>query len=88
MRAGLQGRLWGRSGAAASPAVPGVVWGGFVLGGFTLKRTGAVDGAVEALLVVQRDRRLAFGEDAVVEGLALAQQGDVTVEGFAHGDGA
>ena len=85
---GLPGGLRGGSRAEAVPAVPGVVWGGFVLGALALKRTGAVDGSVEALFVVQRDRRLAFGEDAVVEGLALTQQGDVTVEGLAHGDGA
>ena len=68
---GLQRGLRGGSGAEAFPAVPGVVWGGFVLGTFALERTGGVDGSVEALLVVERDRRLAFGKDAVVEGLAL-----------------
>ena len=71
----------------ASPAVPGVVWGGFVARAFTLEGAGLVDGTAEAFFVVCGDGRLALSEDSVVEGLALAEEGDGAVEAFTDGDG-
>ena len=71
----------------ASPAVPGVVWGGFVARAFTLEGAGLVDGTAEAFFVVCGDRRLALSEDSVVEGLALAEEGDGAVEALTDGDG-
>ena len=66
-------------GIEGSPAVPGVVWGGFVPGVFALTGTGLFDGAREAFFVVYGDGGLAFSEDTVVEGLALAQEGHMAV---------
>ena len=50
------GWLWGTGGRGwveASPAVPGVVWGGFVARAFALEGAGLVDGTAEAFFVVQ-----------------------------------
>ena len=82
--------LWGRGGRGwveGSPAVPGVVWGGFVARAFALEGAGLVDGTAEAFFVVCGDGRLALSEHPVVEGLALAEEGDGAVEAFTDGDG-
>ena len=46
----------------ASPAIPGVVWGGFVARAFALEGAGLVDGTAEAFFVVCGDGRLALSE--------------------------
>ena len=55
----------------ASPAIPGVVWGGFVVRAFALEGAGLVDGTAEAFFVVCGDGRLALSEDSVAVALAL-----------------
>ena len=42
-------------------------------------------GGVIAFLIIQRDRRLAFVEDAIRQGPALVEQGHGAVEGLADG---
>ena len=70
-----------------SPAIPGVVWGGFVARAFALEGAGPCRRYGRGFFVVCGDGRLALSEDSVVEGLALAEEGDGAVEALTDGDG-
>ena len=74
----------GHSHGLSGHAIPGMIHGRLVPRLCALASLGPIDRRMHALVVVQRDRRLALGQQPVGQHRPAAQHGDRAVEALAH----